>query len=64
VARQTYFAFGAPRTSEGTLPTDYTFTGQRVDASAGLMYYNARYYDWVLGRFISADTIPDRFDPQ
>jgi RHS repeat-associated protein len=53
------------RTREGTLPTGYTFTGQRVDASAGLMYYNARYYDAALGRFISADTIiPNLYDPQ
>ncbi len=37
------------RTSEGTLPTDYTFTGQKVDASAGLMYYGARYYDAQIG---------------
>jgi len=29
------------------------------------MYYGARYYDWVLGRFISADTIvPNQFNPQ
>ncbi len=65
VARQTYYAYGAPRTSEGTLPTDYTFTGQRVDTSAGLMYYGARYYDAALGRFIQADTIiPDFYNPQ
>jgi len=29
------------------------------------MYYGARYYDWVLGRFISADTIvPSATNPQ
>ncbi|HZQ06616.1 MAG TPA: hypothetical protein VFD70_08555 [Anaerolineae bacterium] len=29
--RQTYYPFGAKRTTEGTaLPTDYTFTGRRV----------------------------------
>ena len=28
-SRQTYYAFGVPRTTEGTLPTDYTFTGQK-----------------------------------
>jgi hypothetical protein len=41
--QQTYYPYGAVRT--GSLPTDYTFTGQRVDASASLMYYGARYYD-------------------
>jgi RHS repeat-associated protein len=30
---------------------------QRRDASTGLMYYRARYYDPTLGRFISADAI-------
>ena len=60
VGRQTYFAFGSTRTTSGDLHTDYTFTGQKLDADAGLMYYGARYYDWVLGRFISADTlVPD-----
>jgi len=34
-------------------------TGQRLDSN-GLYYYNARYYDPLIGRFISADTIlPD-----
>lgn len=66
LSRQTYFAFGVPRTSEGNaFPTDYTFTGQKFDASDGLMYYDARYYDAALGRFISADTIvPSAANPQ
>jgi RHS repeat-associated protein len=57
-------AFGSIRTSTGTLPTDKKFTGQRLD-STGLYYYNARYYDPGIGRFISADTIVPNFaDPQ
>jgi len=40
------------------------FTGQRLD-STGLYYYNARYYDPLIGRFISADTAaPDLNNPQ
>ncbi len=64
--RQTYFPYGAKRTTEGSpLPTDYTFTGQKSDDSTGLMFYNARYYDAGLGRFTQADTIvPNPSDPQ
>ncbi len=46
------------------LNTDKLFTGQRLDAT-GLYYYNARYYDATIGRFISPDSIvPDPFNPQ
>jgi RHS repeat-associated protein len=52
------------RFSTGTLPTDKKFTGQRLD-NTGLYYYGARYYDPVIGRFISPDTIvPDPYIPQ
>ncbi len=39
--------------------------GQTHDTTTGLMHYNARYYDPLVGRFISADTIiPNPADPQ
>jgi RHS repeat-associated protein len=45
--------------------TDVGFTGQRLDESTGLMFYQARYYDPLTARFISADTIvPDPGNPQ
>ncbi len=45
--------------------TDRQFTGQVNDGATGLYYYNARYYDPTLHRFIQADTIvPDPSDPQ
>ncbi|MCP4526166.1 MAG: hypothetical protein GY833_09680, partial [Aestuariibacter sp.] len=60
VARQLYHPYGTTRYSEGTLATDFGFTGQRNVAGIGLMDYNARFYDPTLGRFVSADTIvPD-----
>jgi RHS repeat-associated protein len=38
----------------------YKFTGQEEDAETGLLYFNAKYYDPEIGRFISADTmVPD-----
>jgi RHS repeat-associated protein len=53
-SRTRYYPFGATRSSTGTLETEKKFTGQRLDQS-GLYFYNARYYDAGLGRFISAD---------
>jgi RHS repeat-associated protein len=42
--------------SGGISQTSLNYTGQRLDGT-GLVYYHARSYDPVLGRFISADTI-------
>jgi RHS repeat-associated protein len=57
VARQLYAPYGTVRYSSGVLPTQAGYTGQIADSSTGLMYYNARYYDPAIGRFISADSI-------
>lgn len=59
-----YLSFGECRNSQGTLSTDRLFTGQRLDAT-GLYYYNARYYDATIGRFISPDATGQKLtDPQ
>lgn len=59
-----YFAFGYTRGTSGTLGTDKLYTGQRLD-NTGLYFYNARYYDAAIGRFISADTlVPNWSNPQ
>jgi RHS repeat-associated protein len=50
-----YYAYGKDR-GTGSLPTDHRFTGQISDAS-GLIFMNARFYDPVLGSFISPDTV-------
>jgi RHS repeat-associated protein len=64
VARQLYHPYGSVRYSEGTLPTDFGFTGQRQDGT-GLVYMHARYYHPALGRFISADSVvPGAANPQ
>jgi RHS repeat-associated protein len=66
VGRVQYDPYGEVLTS--TLPvtlTDRLFTGQRLDSSTGLYYYNARYYDPHLGRFIQPDSlVPDPLNPQ
>jgi RHS repeat-associated protein len=41
----------------GSLPTQYQFTGQYRQASIGLDFFNARWYDSQLGRFVESDTI-------
>jgi RHS repeat-associated protein len=51
-----YYPYGETRYNDGSTPTSYRFTGQRQDAT-GLYFYNARYYDATLGRFVQADTI-------
>jgi RHS repeat-associated protein len=49
--------YGDNEYSWGTMPTTYNFTGQRLDSVTGLLYFNARYYDPVSGRFTRADTV-------
>jgi RHS repeat-associated protein len=58
-----YWPYGATRS--GSLGTAYQFTGQRREAALGLYFYQARWYDAVIGRFLSPDTIvPAPGDPQ
>jgi RHS repeat-associated protein len=61
ITRTLYKPWGEVRSQTGTLPTDYTFTGQYSHAADfGLLFYNARWYDSSLGRFTSPDTlVPD-----
>ena len=51
-----YKAWGGERYTYGSLNTDYKYTGQR-QAEAGLYFYDARWYDPKVGRFIQADSI-------
>ncbi len=60
-----YYPYGATRSNTGTADVAYKYTGKEQDNSTGLYFYEARYYDPVLGRFISPDTIvPDPENPQ
>jgi len=60
VSLNLYMAWGESRGGAGTRLTDYGFNGQRsMEATIGLYYFNARWYDSSLGRWAQPDpTIP------
>ena len=58
-----YWVWGAARDAISNLPTCRLYTGQEK-GNTGLYYYNARWYDSDLGRFVQPDTIlPDPYNP-
>ncbi len=57
LGEQTYGPYGNQRYTQGSLGTDKGYTGQFHDAATGLDYYNARYYDPVMGAFLSPDHV-------
>ncbi|MBN2257638.1 MAG: RHS repeat-associated core domain-containing protein, partial [Anaerolineaceae bacterium] len=64
-ARVLYYPYGEERYIEGTLQTDYGYTGQRKDSYLDTYHMGAREYDPRLGRWLSADNIvPDPANPQ
>lgn len=64
VSRMEYAPYGESLAS-GENVTNRKYTGQIEDAGTGLMYYNARYYDPFICRFISPDSeIPDMENTQ
>jgi RHS repeat-associated protein len=64
-AQNRYMPWGEVRYSIGTMPTDYTYTGQKNAPEIGLMFYNARWYDPAIAHFTQADTIiPGAGSPQ
>jgi RHS repeat-associated protein len=65
-SRLMYKPWGETRT--GSSSTTFKFTGQRQESSINLYWYNSRWYDDALGRFIQPDPIvpypgnPQSFD--
>jgi len=55
VSRTLYHPWGTTRYAQGTSPTDYAYTGQMLEGD--IYFYNARWYDPQLGRFMQADTL-------
>ncbi|NLY75935.1 MAG: hypothetical protein GX075_11645 [Firmicutes bacterium] len=58
-----YLAFGKQYTKDGDFEELHSFTGKEYDPDTGLHYYNARWYDADLGRFISEDPVGDPNNP-
>ncbi|MGB4595951.1 MAG: RHS repeat-associated core domain-containing protein [Anaerolineaceae bacterium] len=54
VSKTLYHPWGTTRYLQGITPTDYAYTGQMQEDD--IYFYNARWYDPALGRFIQADT--------
>ena len=51
--------FGDSATGEGSVEEAVKFTGKELDPETGLYYFNARWYDPVLGRFTTEDPARD-----
>jgi RHS repeat-associated protein len=59
-----YTPFGKQVSKDGELDHVTKFTGKALDEDTGLYYYNARWYDQEVGRFVSEDTVSiDPNDP-
>ena len=57
--RYVYRAFGSQLAKIGSSEAKYTYGGKELDGENGLYYFNARYYDAEVGRFISVDPAKD-----
>jgi RHS repeat-associated protein len=55
VRTYTYDSFGRIVDETGTVTDPYTYTGREFDPETGLLYYRARYYDPMAGRFLQED---------
>ena len=56
-----YMPYGEMRYQWSNVPTDKRFTSQRQEGALGGVYdMNARYFDPLIGRFLSADSIVPR----
>ena len=55
--REHYTPFGEKTVSPGALSNEIGYTGHVQDDASGLTYMQARYYDPIIGRFLSTDPI-------
>ncbi len=61
ISRSDYKPFGAIWNSPNSSVNDRSFTSKRLDSDLGLMNFENRYYDPLVGRFISSD--PRQLEP-
>jgi RHS repeat-associated protein len=54
-----YSPYGTVDYQWGSMPTSFTYAGERLDSQTGLLYDNFRYYDPLTGRFVRADNVQD-----
>jgi RHS repeat-associated protein len=54
-----YTPYGGIHRTDSSGPdiTRFKYTGQEEDKESGLLYYKARYYDPMVGRFLQADSV-------
>ena len=59
IALQHYSPYGTADYSWGTMPTPYSYAGERLDSQTGLLYDNFRYYDPLTGQYVRSDNVQD-----
>ena len=65
VTRTEYLPYGETWFTEGDEGNAPKFNSQELDRETNFYFYNARYYDPEIGRFVTADNlIPDELDTQ
>ncbi|NRQ38596.1 DUF5615 family PIN-like protein [Nonomuraea sp. NN258] len=64
ISRERYLPYGQRRGSDDLPFTDRGFLGKTEDASTGLTYLSARYYDPAIAKFVSTDPLLDLTKPQ
>jgi RHS repeat-associated protein len=57
LASHEYLPFGETWITEGDKKNAPKYNSQELDKESGYYYYNARYYDPEIGRFVTADSI-------
>ena len=57
IAESRHYPYDEERWSDGAIPTDYRWTGQKEHATLGLYHMGARFYDSYINQFVSPDPI-------